>query len=103
MNFLEVSEFTYSGSLEKLGNALGYQKNHPSRDFNELNRAITHFLAEYEARGTEVPPNKKRDIEEAQLCALHFLMEDDRAERLFPESSPDGAPCWERDRDKYAL
>ncbi|KAE8443475.1 hypothetical protein EG329_001872 [Mollisiaceae sp. DMI_Dod_QoI] len=83
--------------MEDLLAILGYHKQHPTRNGPGLHSDITEFYAKWVAAGNHIPSTRK--ISEAAVhCAREFLLDGNRAERLFPPNL-DGAVEWPADRD----
>jgi hypothetical protein len=82
---------------------LGYEKDRPGKNSKDLLRATSAFLKDNESRGLRLPPSSKRtDPVEAQLCAMMFLEEEERAEKFWPATS-DGSLTYENDSQVHVF
>lgn len=89
------------GKRDDICSILGYEKDNQIKNSRILLRTTSAFLADYEARGNKVYGRKAESIG-VRLCALNFLEEEGRGEKLWP-SLPDGSLVYEDAHDKETI
>lgn len=78
---------------------LGYGGADPSRNKNVFLGNIEQFRLNYLARGNTITFKSTKRSEEAVQCAMQFLQEDFRAEKLWPANINTNHPVWPTDRE----